>query len=191
MKDLLNVLNKKFVVLILVLSMLFSLQGCMRFYKVRKVSNVSAREMEEFITQKKFFIIHQDNEARYLLNAGIQENVITGELVNLKDDQMKFKSTRPKGATRYRKTKKHNEAYVTNEVHLYLQNSVVKDFGSAKQVKIPLSDIAYTNVYLKARGRTTFSWVAPGVLLGAVAEIVAFYAMIAILANGFNSLEFM
>jgi uncharacterized lipoprotein YehR (DUF1307 family) len=187
MNDVLNVLNKKYVVLILVLSMLFSLQGCMQYYKVKKVSNVSESEMEMFITQKKFFIIHQENEARYLSNAGIQGSVITGELVNLKENQMKFKSTKPKGATRFRNTIKHNESYIKNEVHLYLQKSSIKDFGSAKQVMIPLSDIAYTDVYLKAKGRTIFSWLVPIVSVYVGASIV----LIISLANSIGNLDIM
>ena len=186
MKDLLNVLNKKFVVLILVLSILFSLQGCMQYYKVKKMSNISESEMGKFITQNKFFIIHQENEARYLSNAGIQGNVITGELVNLKENQLKFKSTNSKGATRFRNTEKHNESYIKNEVHLYLQKSSIKDFGSANQVMIPLSDIAYTDVYLKAKGRTIVSWVYPIVSVYVGGSILLIIALV----NSINSLNF-
>lgn len=185
MNDLLSVLNKKFVVLILGLSMLFSLQGCMQYYKVKKVSNISESDMEKFITQKKFFIIHQENEARYLSNVAMQGNVITGELVNLNENQMKFKSTKPKGTTRFRNTEKHNESYIKNEVHLYLQKPSIKDFETAKQVMIPLSDIAYTDVYLKAKGKTIFSWLVPIVSVYLGTSIL----LIVTLVNSINSIN--
>ena len=162
MKDLLKVLNKKFAVIILCLSMLFSLQGCMQYYKVKKVSNISAQEMAHFIANKRFIVIHQDSLARYLFNPRLSENVLTGELVNLTKNQMKYKSTKPKGATRYRNSMTYREKYVINQVHLYLQKSFIQDFGSAQKVIIPLSDITNADVYQKAEGKTIFSWVYPG-----------------------------
>lgn len=166
MKYLKIVLNTRVIFMFFALCWLVSLQGCMQYYKVKKVSNITAQDMEKFIAKRRFIIIHQDNKARYLSNAGVSDNALTGELVNLRDNQMKFKSTKPKGVTRYRNTKKHNEEYVTNEVHLYLKKSVVQDFGSAQKVMITLSDIAYTDVYLTAQGRSTMSWIAPGLLVG-------------------------
>ena len=168
MKYLKIVLNTRVMLMFFVLFCMVSLQGCMQYYKVKKVSNVTAQEMEKFITQKKFIIVHQDSVFRHLSNARMTDGVLTGELVNLTENQMKFKSTRPKGATRYKNNKTHREKYVTNEVHLYLQKSVVRDFGSAKQVMIPLSGIEKTDVYMTAEGRTTLSWIAPGLIVVSV-----------------------
>ena len=55
---------------------LVSLQGCMQYYKVKKVSSVMAQEMEQFITQKKFFITHQDNAARHLTNPRMTDGAL-------------------------------------------------------------------------------------------------------------------
>lgn len=166
--------------------MLISLQGCMQYYKVKKVSTVTAQEMDQFIARKRFIIIHQDSTARYLSNARMTSSVLTGELVNLTENQMKFKSTKPKGATRYRNNMIYKEKYVTNEVHRYLHKHVIKDFGTAHQVMIPMSDISYTDVYLKAKGRTIFSWVYPVILYYAVA-----YGIIIVVVIAFgNNLHF-
>lgn len=178
MKYLKIVLNTRVMLMFFVLCCMVSLQGCMQYYKVKKVSNVTAQEMEKFITQKKFIIVHQDSVFRHLSNARMTDGVLTGELVNLTENQMKFKSTRPKGATRYKNNKTHREKYVTNEVHLYLQKSVVQDFGSAKQVMIPLSAIAYTDVYFIAEGQSTISWVAPIVIVGGVLVIVSWLIVV-------------
>lgn len=163
MKDIMNIQHKKIAVITLCLSMLFSLQGCMQYYKVKKVSNVSTQELAQFIANKRFIIIHQDSIARYLSNPLLSGSVLTGELVNLTKNQMKFKSTKPKGANRYRNSMTYREKYVINEVHLYLQMSVVQDFRTAQKVMIPVPDIAYTDVYQMAEGRTIISWVYPGV----------------------------
>ena len=175
----------KIVLMFFILCLMFSLQGCMQYYKVKKVSNVTAQEMEKFIAKKKFIIVHQDSVYRHLSNARMTDGVLMGELVNLTENQMKFKSTKPKGATRYRNNSKHREKYVTNEVHLFLQKSVVKDFGSAKQVMIHLSDITYTDVYLIAEGRSTMSWIAPGVISGGVLTIGAIYLVLYYFMEGF------
>jgi len=172
MKDLLNVLNKKFAFIILGLSMLFSLQGCMQYYKVKKVNNVSVQEMAHFIANKRFIVIHQDSLARYLSNPLLSGNVLTGELVNLTKNQMKYKSTKPKGATRYRNNMTYKEKYVINQVHLYLPKSVIQDFGSAQKVIIPLSDITNADVYQMATGKTIFSWVYPGLTYLTVSGVV-------------------
>ena len=141
--------------------MLFSLQGCMQYYKVNKVNNVSTQDLAQFIANKRFIIIHQDSLARYLSNPRLSENVLTGELVNLTKNQMKYKSTKPKGATRYKNSMSYREKYVINEVHLYLQKSFIQDFGSAQKMMIPVSDITNADVYQKAEGKTFFSWVYP------------------------------
>jgi len=175
----------KVVLMFFVLCFIVSLQGCMQYYKVKKVSNVSSQEMEKFIAQKKFIIVHQDNLFMHLSNARMTEGELTGELVALNENQMKFKSTKPRGATRYKNTKKHKESYVTNEVHLYLENSVIQNFDSTKHVLIPLSKITKTDVYLTAEGRTTLSWIYPGLIIGTVA-IGFLGALAAIYSSGFQ-----
>lgn len=183
MKYLKIVLNTRVVLMFFALCWLVSLQGCMQYYKVKKVSNVTVQDMEKFIAQKKFIIVHQDSEFRHLSNARMTEGVLAGELVALTENQLKFKSTKPTGATRYKNNSKHREKYVTNEVHLYLQKSVIQDFGSAKQVMIPLSDIAYTDVYLIAEGRSTISWVAPLVIGAGTAFIGSLIIVVSTLGN--------
>jgi uncharacterized lipoprotein YehR (DUF1307 family) len=172
MKDLQNVLHKKIAFIILVLSMFFSLQGCMQYYKVKKVNNVSVQEISQFIANKRFIIVHQDSLTRYLSNPQLSGNVLTGELLNLTKNQMKFKSTKPKGATRYRNNMTHREKYVINEVHLYLQKTVIQDFRTAQKVMIPLSDITNADVYQMATGKTIFSWVYPGLTYLTVSGVV-------------------
>ena len=142
--------------------MLFSLQGCMQYYKVNKVNNVSTQDLAQFIANKRFIIIHQDSLARYFSNPRLLENVLTGELVNLTKNQMKYKSTKPKGTTRYKNSMSYREKYVINEVHLYMQKSFIQDFRSAQKVMIPVSDITNADVYQKAEGKTFFSWFYPG-----------------------------
>jgi hypothetical protein len=82
-------------------------------------------------------------------------------LVNLTKNQMKYKSTKPKGATRYRNNMTHKEKYIINQVHLFLPKSVIQDFGSAQKVMIPVSDISNADVYQMATGKTIFSWTYP------------------------------
>ena len=182
MKYLKIVLNTRVIFIFFSLCWLVSLQGCMQYYKVKKVSNITSQEMEKFIVQKKIIIVHQDNLFMHLSNARMTEGGLTGELVALTENQMKFKSTKPRGATRYKNTKKHKESYVRNEVHLYLENSVVQNFGSSKQVLIPLSGIVKTDVYVTAEGRTTLSWIAPGLIV--VSIPIVYLILLASLLGG-------
>jgi hypothetical protein len=78
MKYLKIVLNIRVALMFFSYCRLVFLQGCMQYYKVKKVSSVTVQEMEQFITQKKFFITHQDNAARHLSNPRMTDCALSG-----------------------------------------------------------------------------------------------------------------
>jgi CHASE1-domain containing sensor protein len=50
---------------------------------------------------------------------------------------------------------------------------------------IPLSEIAYADNYMTAQGRSTASWVAPGIIGGGVVAIGALILIVRYLMEGF------
>jgi len=108
---------------------------------------------------------------------GKDENTLYGELSGLPDNRYKFLSTKPKGGNRYIKNKKPNELYVLDEVLIYVSDSVVPERYDSGNIKIAFSKIQNTEVYVKANGRTTASWLVPAIggpaIAGGIIAIIA------------------
>jgi len=166
-------MKTKTVSLLITLSLLSSLQGCMYFYKVQTVNKVTAREMKQYESLSKYLILHQGFSAWHLSQPFQDGEQISGTLSVLPEDHLKYQTTNPNSGNRYKKPSKGdkivkgkdiiNESVVLNEVHLYLADTLVPKFGTNDHIKIAFSAIKKAEVYVKATGRTTASWVIPAV----------------------------
>ena len=143
------------------LLLLCSLQGCMFYYKVQAVSKVTQQEVKKYDSLNKYIIIHQKDKAWHLSQPLISDNTLYGKLSVLPENHYKFLTTKPKGGNRYVKNKKPYESCVLEEVHLYLSDSVVPEKYDSGNIKIAFSKIQKAEIYVKAKGRTTASWLVP------------------------------
>jgi len=142
------------------LMILCSLQGCKYYYKVQTVSPVAQKEVETFTSGHKYIILHQRDNAWHLSQPLISENTLYASLSELPGNRYKFQTTKPKGGNRYIKK---TESYVLEEVHLYVTDSLATVKPYIGNVQVPLSAIRQAEVYVKAGGRTTASWLVPGI----------------------------
>ena len=142
------------------LAVLCSLQGCMYYYKVQAVSPVGQPEIKTFTTFDKYLILHQREKAWHLSQPMISGTTLYGKLSALPENRYKFQTTKPKGGNKYIKK---SESYILEEVHLYVSDSLVPQKPDTGSFQIAFSQIQHAEVYIKAQGRTTASWLIPGI----------------------------
>ncbi|MGA2823500.1 MAG: hypothetical protein ABSE72_08250 [Bacteroidales bacterium] len=154
---------RRIVATFLALLFLSLLQGCMYYYKVQTANKVTSQGFKVYNSLDKYFILHQGDSAWQLSKVGITDNTLTGDLTVLPGNRYKFRTTKPTGGNRYKNTKKNDESYVLDEVHLYLQDSLVPKQHPGNNIPIAFSSIKKAEVYKKAKGRTNASWLIPSI----------------------------
>jgi len=146
---------------------LASLQSCMFFYKVQIITKVTSHEIKQYDSLKKYIILHQRDTAWHLLITEYSDDLFYGEISVLPNSHMKYKTTNPKGGNRYIKgdknikSKKPIEIAVLDEVHLYLNDSLIYLLYDSNFIKVNYSAISKAEIYNKAKGRTILSWIIP------------------------------
>jgi hypothetical protein len=138
-------------------------QGCMYYYKVQTVTRVSPENINTGDSLNKFLILHQGNSAWRISNPDIAQNMLSGNLSVLPNNCQQYKTNHPNGSNRY---KRDDRILVLDQVHLYLQDSLVPEFKTGDHVKIDFSAFSKAERYIKAKGRTAASWVVPAVVVG-------------------------
>ena len=147
----------------ILLLFLGTLQGCKYYYKVQTVSQVNRHEVKTYDSLDKYIILHQKDKAWHLTKILSTKDMLYGKLSVLPENRYKFLTTKPTGGNRYIKNKESNELYVLDEVHLYVKDSVVPAPYDTGNIKIAFSSIQQAELYVKAKGRTTASWLVPSV----------------------------
>ena len=89
-----------------------------------------------------------------------------------------LKPVRPGKPNKYLKRASHNQRFLLNEVHLYL-NELTVNYNT--RISIPLSAINRVDIYDKDTGTTAASWIG-GFLLGTIA-FVSVAALIVVLTK--------
>jgi hypothetical protein len=150
----------------------------MRYYKVRPIEKVTQQEIGTFEFQDKYFILHQGDSAWHLTGLKYDNQKLSGDLSILPGNHWKYLSTSPEGGNRYRRNNTVDESDLLTEVHLYLADTVIPAFTVGDQIRIAYSAISKAEAFVKAKGRSTVSWVVPAVvtpilILGGVVGIIA------------------
>jgi hypothetical protein len=164
MKNELFLKTKKLTFIIIAFFFLGFLQSCMYYYKVQTIKDVSSKEIRKFDSLNKYLVLHRMDSAWYFTQLKINDTVVSGIISILPGDHRKYKTTVVNAGNRYKNTRVHNESGVLNEIHLYWTDSLsfVKQPGD--RVEMRFQEIKKAEVYKKAKGRTTASWVLPAVL---------------------------
>jgi hypothetical protein len=168
----------KAITITVVLILLASLQGCKFYYNVQTVKPVEANSIRQYDSLNKYFILHQGDSAWHLSQVNIADNMLSGVVSVLPFTHVKYKTTKPKGGTRYKNTRQNSESCVLEEVHLYLMDSVFSTIKTGDSINLDYSVFTKADVYLKDKGKTTASWLIPafsvmGVVVGWVIFIIA------------------
>ena len=143
--------------------LLASLQGCKYYYKVQTVKTVTPQEVKQYSSLNRYIIIHQRDKAWHFTCPLISDSTLYGKLLVLPENRYKFLTTKPTGGNRYIKNRNPNETYVLEEVHLFVADSVIPEQCDSGNIKIAFSKIQNAEVYIKAKGRTTASWLVPAI----------------------------
>ena len=173
--------QNKGIILFLALFFVCLLPGCKYFYKINTLKKVTPTEVTKYNFQNKYLILHQGFSAWHISELAISDNNIKGQLTELPENRVRYQSSKPKRIHRY---KKRTEFYVLDEVHLYLNDTLVPKLHQGDTIGIAVSSISKAEVYQKAVGRTTVSWVVP--IIAAtylVAVVVAASAAVVVVAT--------
>jgi hypothetical protein len=152
---------------LLALILLSPMHSCRYYYEVQNSNKVTQEGMKVYRALDKYLILHQGDSAWHINTEGLADNSFSGTLSALPANRYKFLTTKPVGGTRYRNTKKHEESYVLDEVHLYMQDSHVPNSHPVDNMPIAYSSIQKVEVYVKDKGKTRASWMIPSIV-GAV-----------------------
>jgi hypothetical protein len=155
--------TSKTVSFLLALFLIGSLQGCMYFYKIQTVKNVTPKEIKKYDSLNKYLIVHQGDSAWHLSKPVIAGSTFSGDLSVLSLNRLKYQTTKEKGGNRYKNTGKNDESHVLYEVHLYLNDTLVPKLYPGDNIQIAFSAIDKAVVYQKAKGRTIASWLVPAI----------------------------
>ena len=139
-------------------------QGCMFYYKVQTLNKVTPQEIMKFDSLGKYLVLHSSDSAYHLTYPAINDNTLSGDLSVLPDVRRKYITTKSHGVNRYKNTKEHDESCVLNEVHLYVNDSLVPKQHAGKTSQISCSAIQKTEIYQKDKRKTTASWLVPALV---------------------------
>lgn len=171
--------TKKVAPVLLMLLFLTIFQGCKYYYKVQTVTKVSAQNIKECDSLDKYLILHQKKSVWHLSNPGVADDMLTGTLTVLPNSRFQYRICYPNRKNVYKLV---DQDTVLDQVHLYLQDSLVPKFNTGDEIKIDFSAISKAEIYNKAKGRTTASFVVPITFaaIGAVAVVTGVVVIIAL-----------
>src|SRR5674476_92281 len=129
--------------------------GCRNYFKVTTSNQPSSETIAGMNVGQKSVIVHFNQKKWLLTDIQLKDNKVTGVL---NDYQMPptIKTVRPTKPNRYLTRASHNQRYLLNEVHLYLDEFA--KLGDDK-VSIPVSSISKIEIYDKDTATTVGSYV--------------------------------
>ena len=124
--------------------------------------------MLKFQDEKKFIILHYGDSAWHFRDIIAGDSMVTGYLYPLRGHD-KYKTTNPDGVSRYKRSVRHDESEVLNEVHIYTTELTEQGFI---QASFPAAAVNRIEVFDPAVGATVASYVFSGLAI-AIPVIVA------------------
>ena len=163
----------KFISLILVITMLNLISGCMNYFKVRQSTKPVEEEIISFQDQNKTFVIHFEDQAWILEEPKLFEDQLRGVVLKSYKSFLK-KPVNPDKANRYLKNKTTNQLHILNEVHLYITDL---NRLTVLNVSIPLSSVQKIEIYERDKAATIASYT-----IGTIAVVASGFAILIAIA---------
>lgn len=142
--------------------------GCKSYFKVSSSSQPSSETIAGLNVAEKSIIVHFSHKKWLLTDIQIKDNIVTGMLDDYEMPPT-FNTVRPGKPNRYLTRAGHNQRYLLNEVHLYLDEFA--DLGN-RQVSIPVNSISKIEIYDKDTASTVGSYFLGGLGIAAGAFLV-------------------
>jgi len=158
----------RWISVILVLAVINLTVGCRNYFKVTTSNQPSSETIEGMNVAEKSVIVHFNQKKWLLTDIQIKDNKVTGVL---NDYQMPptIKPVVPNKLNRYTTRASHNQRYLLNEIHLYLDEFA--DLGNS-MVSIPVGSINRVEIYDKDTASTVGSWFLGGMGVTAGALLI-------------------
>jgi hypothetical protein len=164
--------------LLVVCLSLFIFNGCY-YYKVNTKTGLTPADLRWADFNKKYLILHQGNLAWHLNKPVITDDSVSGSVFALPGSRLQYQTTNSNGINRY---KRKFRDVILDQAHLYVRDSLSPDFITGHNTALSFSTINKMEVYQKAKGATTASWVIP-LTVGSLATAVALVGVIAALTS--------
>lgn len=164
--------------IILILAFLNMLGGCF-YYKVVASTDSPANVIDAHQNETEFIILHLGYKAWRFSDITVNEKSVEGEIGVLHGHEY-YKNTSTASVNRYKVSKNasEDESEVLDEVHITVSEYTALDNN---KVSISLENIEKIEIYDRAVGATTASWVFSG--LGVAAAVLAVISIIALLVK--------
>jgi len=140
------------------------LSGCMYYFKLQSLNNVSSEELKEYNSSNKYFILHQGKYAWNLRNILVSDDYFSGNLRELPVEHLRYLTVDKSKKNRYKKNAPPYMSSMLNEVHIYYNDTLIK-FDTGDSVIINFSSISKVEVYQEDKTATRTSWALPAVLI--------------------------
>ena len=164
----------KYLSLILVLAFMNMFGGCY-YYRVVTSEDPHDEVISAKQEEAKFIILHFGSQAWKFSDIIVSDETLAGKITPLQGHDY-YKTTRPEQANRYKVSKNPDEDQreVINEVHITISeyNAMV-----ANEITIAIENIEKIEIYDRATGATTASWV-----FGTLGILAAVFAVVMIIA---------
>jgi hypothetical protein len=140
--------------LVMLFSFLTMMNGCY-YFKVNKSVIPPQDEIKKMQAEQKIILLHHDKKVMRFTGVTVNQDSVSGS-VSSYNTYERSKPVKTEGANRYKKSGKSNELYLLNEVHIYINEY---SETSENKISVPLKAIQKIEIYDKAKGATTASWV--------------------------------
>jgi hypothetical protein len=145
----------------LIFSFTLTINGCY-YFKVNRSAGKTSGTISKMQEEKKFIILHLDDKVWHFQDIIVNEESVEGT-ISVLNDHDRYLTVNPEIANRYKKGGKSDQKYVLNEVHIYV--SGFAESGPGK-ISVPTNEIQKIEIYDKASGATTASWLLSSIGVG-------------------------
>ncbi len=149
---------------------LFSLilTGCFhKYYKVTEKTTPSENVLQAVQAKDKYLVLHNNNLIWNITEVKIENGFLSGKINKLNADRYNYLPIYPGGGYRYRQNKNTDQSYITNEIHLYVNDPI----AAGDSVRIALDSIKKIELFDKDKAATIASYTI-GTIIGVAAALV-------------------
>jgi hypothetical protein len=162
-----DTLTKPILLFLTVICLILIAGGCY-YFRVNRTPEPTASDLQKTPLDRKFVVLHFNDQAWHFTNIVLYDDTIKGIITPLVGHE-KYKTVKPEAANRYKKTVKHDESEILNEVHIF--TTEVLSLGTYN-VSVPVKAITRIDAYDEDKAATVASWTFSAIGVGAATSAV-------------------
>ncbi len=164
----------------LFLIILFSLllTGCFRnYYRIKEKTTTSKEVLQAMQAPEKYLVLHNNNLIWNITEVKIENGFLSGKTNRINSDRYNNLPIHPGDGYRYRKNNNTDQSYITNEIHIYVNEPI----ATSDSVKIALDSIKKIELFDKDKAATIGSYTIS--TIGVAAAVLVTVGVIVILSD--------